>query len=159
MENTDSKPLIQEEISDQENEDENEDEDEDEEEDDIYADNVFLSSSPLPCVTIYISKLKLFITFTLNGEFISEVKEENNSTYITCSKIITSLTSQEYLIYGTDNGYIKIRRFPDMKFIGENIKVTNGDPIETLEISEDNKLCFSWSKGKEIFMIKDRIGE
>jgi len=157
MENTDSKPLIQEEISDQD--DENEDEDEDEEEDDIYADNVFLSSSPLPCVTIYISKLKLFITFTLNGEFISEVKEENNSTYITCSKIITSLTSQEYLIYGTDNGYIKIRRFPDMKFIGENIKVTNGEPIETLEISEDNKLCFSWSKGKEIFMIKDRIGE
>ena len=128
---------------------------ENEEKDDIYADNVFLSSSPLPCVTIYISKIKLFITMTLNGEFVSEQKENNNSTNITCSKIIQSLTSQEFLIYGTNNGYIKIRRFPDMKFIGDNIKVTNGEPIETLAISEDNKYCFAWSKGNEIYVIND----
>ena len=82
---------------------------------------------------------------TLNGAFVSEEKSENNSKYITCSKIIQSLTSQEFLIYGTDNGYIKIRRFPDMKFIGDNLKVTNGEPIETLAISEDNRYCFAWS--------------
>ena len=34
--------------------------------DEIYADNVFLSSNPLPCITIYISKLKLFLTYTIN---------------------------------------------------------------------------------------------
>ena len=109
----------------------------------------------MPCVTIYISKIKLFITITLNGEFVSEQNEENNSTYITCSKIIKSLTYQEFLIYGTNNGYIKIRSFPDMKFIGDNIKITNGDPIETLAISEDNKYCFAWSKGNEIYVIND----
>ena len=151
IENNSIKSKIQEEDSEQEEESEFENEDED----DIYADNVFLSSSPLPCVTVYISKIKLFITMTLNGEFVSEKKEENNSTYITCSKIIKSLTSQEFLIYGTDNGYIKIRRFPDMKFIGDNIKITNGDPIETLEISEDNKFCFAWSKGNEIYVLND----
>ena len=151
IENNSIKSKIQEEDSEQEEESEFENEDED----DIYADNVFLSSSPLPCVTVYISKIKLFITMTLNGEFVSEKKEENNSTYITCSKIIKSLTSQEFLIYGTDNGYIKIRRFPDMKFIGDNIKITNGDPIETLAVSEDNKYCFAWSKGNEIYVIND----
>ena len=151
IENNSIKSKIQEEDSEQEEESEFENEDED----DIYADNVFLSSSPLPCVTVYTSKIKLFITMTLNGEFVSEKKEENNSTYITCSKIIKSLTSQEFLIYGTDNGYIKIRRFPDMKFIGDNIKITNGDPIETLAVSEDNKYCFAWSKGNEIYVIND----
>ena len=30
-----------------------------EESDEIYADNIFLSSSPLPCITIYISKISI----------------------------------------------------------------------------------------------------
>ena len=42
-----------------------------------------------------------------------------------------------------------------MKFIGDNIKITNGDPIETLAVSEDNKYCFAWSKGNEIYVIND----
>ena len=46
-------------------------------EEQFYADNVFLSSSPLPCVTIYISKKKLFRTYTINGEFVSEESEED----------------------------------------------------------------------------------
>ena len=151
IENNNSKSKIQEEELKQEDEDEKDYEEEEE----IYADNVFLSSSPLPCVTIYISKMELFITLTLNGQFVSMQKEENNSKQIISSEIIKSLTSQEFLIYGTDNGYIKIRRFPDMKFIGENIKVTNGDPIETLAISKDNRYCLASSKGKEIYIIND----
>ena len=99
--------------------------------------------------------MELFITLTLNGQFVSMQKEENNSKQIISSEIIKSLTSQEFLIYGTDNCYIKIRRFPDMKFIGENIKVTNGDPIETLAISKDNRYCLASSKGKEIYIIND----
>ena len=125
--------------------------------DEIYADNVFLSSYPLPCITIYISKMKLFLTYTINGEFVSEQKEEDkyNSTYITSSKLYRNITFQDFLIYGTDKGIVKIRRFPDMKLIWDIIDVTNGTPIEILEISDDKRLCFVWSRENKINIIKD----
>ena len=125
--------------------------------DKIYADNVFLSSYPLPCITIYISKMKLFLTYTINGEFVSEQKEEDkyNSTYITSSKLYKNLTFQEFLIYGTDKGIVKIRRFPDMNLVGDIIKVTNGTPIEILEISDDKRFCYVSSEGNKINIIKD----
>ena len=134
-----------------------EEEDPDEEDsEEIYADNIFLSSTPLPCITFYISKLKLFLTYTINGEFVSEQKEEDKfeSSYITCSKIFKNITFQEFLIYGTDNGFIKIRSFPDMKLVG-NMELTPEVPIETLEISEDNRFCYAWSEGFQIYIIKD----
>ena len=136
---------------------EEDDNDINEESDEIYADNIFLSSSPLPCITIYISKMKLFLTYTINGEFVSEQKEKDKygSTYITSSKLYKNLTFQEFLIYGTDKGIVKIRRFPDMNLVGDIIKVTNGTPIEILEISEDKRFCYVWSEGSKINIIKD----
>ena len=138
-------------------EEEQEDEEEEENSEQIYADNVFISSSPLPCITIYISKIKLFRTYTINGEFVSEQKEEDElgSIYIKNPKIFKNITLEDFLIYGTDKGYVKIRRFPDMKLIGEKFDVTHGIPIETLEISEDKRFCFVWSKGNLINIIKD----
>ena len=136
---------------------EEDDNDINEESDEIYADNIFLSSSPLPCITIYISKMKLFLTYTINGEFVSEQKEKDKygSNYITSSKLYKNLTFQEFLIYGTDKGIVKIRRFPDMNLVGDIIKVTNGTPIEILEISEDKRFCYVWSEGSKINIIKD----
>ena len=140
-----------------ENIEEEEDEDDEEDSEQIYADNVFLSSSPLPCITIYISKIKLFRTYSINGEFVSEQKEEDElgSIYIKSPQIFKNITLEDFLIYGTDKGYVKIRRFPDMKLIGEKFDVTHGIPIETLEISEDKRFCFVWSKGNLINIIKD----
>ena len=134
-----------------------EDSDEEEESENIYANNILLSSTPLPCITFYISKLKLFLTYTINGEFVSEQKEEDEfgSSSITCSKIFKNITFQEYLIYGTDKGIVKIRSFPDMKLIGDIIELTRGVPIEALEISEDNRFCYVWSEGFQIYIIKD----
>ena len=139
------------------NEIEEEDEEKEEDSEQIYVDNVFLSSSPLPCVTIYISKFQIFRTYTINGEFVSEQKEEDElgSKYIKSPKIFKNLTLEDFLIYGTDKGYVKVRSFPDMKLIGEKFDATHGIPIETLEISEDKRFCFVWSKGNLINIIKD----
>ena len=134
-----------------------EENDESKEEEQIYADNVFLSSSPLPCVTIYISKKKLFRTYTINGEFVSEESEEDEygSQFIKSPIIFRSLNFQDFLIYGTDKGCIKVRSFPKMKLVGNILEVTPGASIETLELSYDKRYCYAWSKGNEINIIKD----
>ena len=128
-----------------------------EEEEQLYADNVFLSSSPLPCVTIYISKKKLFRTYTINGEFVSEESEEDEygSQFIKSPKVFRSLNFQDFLIYGTDKGCIKVRSFPKMKLVGNILEVTPRESIETLELSYDKRYCYAWSKGNEINIIKD----
>ena len=128
-----------------------------EEEEQLYADNVFLSSSPLPCVTIYISKKKLFRTYTINGEFVSEESEEDEygSQFIKSPKVFRSLNFQDFLIYGTDKGCIKVRSFPGMKLVGNILEVTPQESIETLELSYDKRYCYAWSKGNELNIIKD----
>ena len=133
---------------------EKEDEDEDEK---IYADNVFLSSSPLPCVTVYIAEKQIFRTYTLNGQLVAEEKEvdDYHSKYIKSPIIFKNLYLQEFLIYGTDKGYVKIRSFPDMKIVGDIVQVSKGESIECLEISKDKRFCFAWIDGGEIKVIKD----
>ena len=42
-----------------------------------------------------------------------------------------------------------------MKLIWDIIDVTNGTPIEILEISDDKRLCFVWSRENKINIIKD----
>ena len=130
---------------------------ESEDDEKLFADNVFLSSSPLPCVTIYISEKRIFRTYTINGEFVGEEKEEDDqgSQFIKSPKIIQDLYFQEYLIYGTDKGYVKIRAFPKMNIIRKIMVGNPGNSIETLEISKDKRFCYVWSKGNKINIIKD----
>ena len=132
-------------------------EEEEGETEEIYADKIFLSSSPLPCITVYISKNKIFRTYTINGEFVSQQKEEDElgSIYIKSPKIFQNINFHDFLIYGTDKGYIKIRSFPEMKLVGESLNLTDGIPIEVLEISEDKRFIFVWSKWKVFNIIKD----
>ena len=119
-----------------------------------YANNVFLSSSPLPCITAFISSRKLFRTYTLNGEFVEDREETNDSNYIKCSIIFNDLNFQEYLIYGTDDGRIKIRKFPNMELIN-NVLPYGCNEIISMEISQDKKYCYIWIKDNKIIVIKD----
>ena len=127
------------------------------EEEEIFADNVFLSSSPLPCVTVYISQKRIFRTYTINGEFVSEEKEEDEqgSRYIKSPLIFKNLYFQDFLIYGTDKGYVKIRAFPKMNVVSSK-PATPGYSIETLEISKDKRYCYIWSRGNDIIIIKNQ---
>ena len=120
----------------------------------LYANNIFLSSSPLPCLVAFISSKKLFKIFTINGGYIGEVGESEDTTKLNDPIIFKNLDFQEFLIYGTDDGYVKIRSFPDMDLINM-IKPFEGQEIKTLGISPDKRYCFAWSHSNKIIMIKD----
>ena len=119
-----------------------------------YANNVFLSSSPLPCVTAFISSKRIFRTYTINGEFVQDTQETDNSNYIKCPIIFNDLNFQEYLIYGTDDGRIKTRRFPNMELIN-NVIPCECNEIISMDISADKRYCYLWMKGNQIIAIKD----
>ena len=120
----------------------------------FYANNVFLSSCPLPCVTTFISSKRLFRTYTINGEFVEDAQETNNSNYIKCPIVFSDLNFQEYLIYGTDDGRIKIRNFPKMDLIN-NVSPYECNEIISMDISPDKKYCYLWIKDNYIIVIKD----
>ena len=123
-------------------------------EDFVYADNIFLSSTPLPCITIYISSKRLFKTYTINGNPIYEMSETGNSEYIKSPFIFHDLNFQEFLIYGTNDGFIKIRKFPEMDLVN-SVEFLDGQPIETLALSTDNRFCYAWSNDNKIAIIHD----
>ena len=121
----------------------------------LYADNVFLSNSPLPSITVYISKKRLFKTFTINGHFIQDIKEEEGVNSIKSPIVFESFDYQDFLIYGTNNGLIKIRKFPEME-LANSIKPFNNDKsIECICLSLDQKYCFAWSSSNEIAVISN----
>ena len=122
----------------------------------LYAENVFLSSSPLPCVVVYISNKNIFRTYTINGELINEIEEVEDSSKIYSPIIYKNLNFHEFLIYGTNNGYVKIRAFPKMNLIN-SIKISDDCEIKTLVLSNDNKFCYAWGKGDTLFIISDNI--
>ena len=124
------------------------------EEEFIFANNIFISSSPLPCIIIFISSKQLFIIYNINGKYIGEVEESEDTKKLNSPIIFKNLEFQEFLIYGTDDGYVKIRSFPNMKMINM-IKPFEGQEIKTIEISLDKRYCYAWSFSNKIVVIKD----
>ena len=120
----------------------------------IYANKIFLSSSPLPSIVIYSSEAKIFKSYSINGLNINEQEEEDYSQNINCFCIYNNLEFQEFLIYGTDDGLVKIRKFPEMHIIN-SINAFDGIPIQTLTISQDKRYCFVWGRDNQIGIIKD----
>jgi WD40 repeat protein len=119
-----------------------------------YASNIFLSSTPLPCYTIYINEKHIFKTFSINGEFIYKEEESETTGDIKCCIIFKNLYFNDFLIYGTEDGFVKIRSFPDMILINA-IKPFEGQEIKALELSPDKRFCYVWSHKDKIAVIKD----
>ena len=120
----------------------------------IFANNVFLSSLPIPCITVFISSEKLFKTFSINGVPLFENNESGNSILIRSSTIIRDFNFQEILIYGTNDGFIKARKFPDMSLVN-TIEFLDGQPIETFALSQDHRFCYTYSGGDNIAIVSD----
>ena len=117
----------------------------------IYGKFVFISNCPLPSITIYIPKSYKLKSYTINGTFINERYEDEK---IYSPKIFNTLNFEEYLIYGTENGHIKIRKFPKMDII--NIINPNiNKPILKIEISLNIKYCYVWCGGNQFYIIND----
>ena len=120
----------------------------------LYADKIFLSSSPIACITLYISSKKIFQSFTINGEFICEINESDSSSKIKSPIVYTNNNFQDILIYGTNDGFVKIRKFPEMALIN-CIEVFPGNEINTISLSPDKKYCFVWGSEDAISVLKD----
>ena len=120
----------------------------------IYANHVFLSSSPIPVVVIYSSEAKFFKSYSINGLDINEQEEEDYTENIKCFCIYNNIEFQEFLIYGTDDGLVKIRKFPNMNIIN-SINPFDGVAIETLALSQDKKYCYVWGRDNQIGVIKE----
>ena len=119
----------------------------------IYANNIFLSNFPLPCIVSYINSKKAFISYTINGKFINEIKENNNSYIIKSPIIYKANNFEDILIYGTNDGLIKLRKFPEMLLIN-SIEVFPNKVINEICISQDKKYCYVWSSGNIIALVK-----
>ena len=120
----------------------------------IYATNVFLSSCPIPVIVIYSSDAKIFKSYSINGLNINEQGEEDYSENIKCFCVYNNIEFQDFLIYGTDDGLVKIRKFPEMNIVN-NINPFDGVPIETLTVSKDKRYCYVWGRDNQIGIIKD----
>ena len=125
-----------------------------EEEELIEANNVFLSYSPLPSVSVFINSKKIFKSYTINGQYIGEMPEDDDSNLITCSVMFNDLSFCDYVIYGTNDGMIKIRSFPEMNLVNSKV-ICDDNEIVCLEISLDKRYCYVWNEGGEITVIKD----
>ena len=117
-----------------------------------YAKEVFLSNAPLPSIIVFTNEKK-FITFSLSGRAIFEMEE-------TCSEVISPVMMRnnnflDYLIYGTEKGMIKIRKFPKMELICE-LDTGKGKPIRTIAISSDMLFCFAWVEGEKLIVFKNK---
>ena len=120
----------------------------------LVANNVFLSNCPLPCLSIFINSKRTFKIYTINGEYIGENQVTNSTNSIKCSVIFNDFTFCDYVIYGTDDGMVKIRSFPDMNLISTYSSLECYE-IVCLELSLDKRYCYAWSKGGDLLEIKD----
>ena len=108
----------------------------------------------MACITLYISSQKIFKSYTINGEFICEVKESEDNYKLKSPLLYTNNNFQDILIYGTNNGFIKLRKFPEMTLI-HSIEVFPGDEINMVSLSPDKKFCFVWSSENAIAILKN----
>ena len=122
----------------------------------LFANNIFLSSCPIPCIVVFIEEINSFRTYTINGEFINEIEEEDDSSKIYSPIVYKNINFHEFLIYGTNNGYIKIRAFPKMNLINK-IKFHEECEIKTLALTNDKKYCYAWGQGDILSVISDNI--
>ena len=63
---------------------------------------------------------KIIKTYSINDIQLFENNESGKNTYMTNSMIIYDLNIQKILIYGTNNGFLEIRKLSDMTLINTN---------------------------------------
>ena len=118
----------------------------------LFADFIFISSSPLPCYIIYSYHNFTFYTYSLIGNLISKVTENN---YIYLPKIIKESNFGEVLIYGNDKGQINMRFLPSLDlFLNRNINENseyNYISLDLIDVSNNGWYLIGWNNDNGIF--------
>ena len=117
------------------------------------ADYIFISASPLACFIVYSSHNFSFYTYSLIGQLINKVVE--NETYIYSPIILKESNFGEILIYGNDKGQINMRYLPSLDlFLNRNIN-TNEEydyiSLDLIDISHNGWYLIGWNNDNSIF--------
>jgi hypothetical protein len=117
----------------------------------VYADYLFITSSPLPSLVIHCKNDSCFYCYSLIGKLIC--KEYENNSEILSPLIITESNFGEILMYGNDKGKINMRYLPSLNlFLSKEID--NDDiGLDCLEVSQNGRYCTVWNNKKGIFSV------
>ena len=117
----------------------------------IYADYLFIISSPLPSLVIHCKNNSCVYSYSLIGKLIC--KEYENNSEIFSPLIITESNFGEILMYGNDKGKICMRYLPSLNlFLNKKIDI-NYINIDCLEVSQNGRYCTAWNNENGIFYI------
>ena len=119
----------------------------------LYADYLFIVSSPLPCFVIHCKNNYNFYSYSLIGKFICK---ENDESEIYSPLIIKESNFGEILMYGSDKGELKMRYLPSLKlFLNKEID-SNYLNIDCLEVSKNGRYCTVWNnENNNLYILYD----
>ena len=114
----------------------------------LYADYLFIISSPLPSFIIYCKNNFCFYSYSLLGKLICKDYEINSE--ITSPLIIKESNFGEIMMYGNDKGKICMRYLPSLNLF---LKKEIDNYIDFLEVSENGRYCTIWNNENGIFYL------
>ena len=119
----------------------------------LFADFLFIISSPLPSFTIHCKNNFCFYSYSLIGKPICKEYEMDSEIY--SPLIIEESNFGEILIYGDNKGKINMRYLPSLclffdKGISKNMDYFN---VDNLEVSENGKYCIAWNNDNDAFYV------
>ena len=117
------------------------------------ADFIFISSSPLPCFIVYSYHNFSFYTYSLIGNLINKINE--NDSYIYSPLILRESNFGEILIYTNDKGQINMRYLPSLDlFLNRNIYEEEGYEniiLDLIGVSNNGWYLIGWNNDNGIF--------
>ena len=117
----------------------------------IYADYLFIISSPLPSLVYHCKNNCCFYSYSLIGKLICKEYEKNSEIF--SPLIITESNFGEILMYGNDKGKIYMRYLPSLNlFLNKEIDM-NYISIDCLEVSQNGRYCTAWNNENGIFYV------
>jgi WD40 repeat protein len=119
----------------------------------LYADFLFIVSSPLPSFVIHCKNNFCFYSYSLIGKQICKEYEIDSEIY--SPLIIEESNFGEILIYGDNKGRINMRYLPSLclffdKGISKNMDYFN---VDNLEVSQNGKYCIAWNNDNDVFYV------
>ena len=100
------------------------------------CDKIFMSSSPLPCVAIFSEEESEIVIYSINGKYLSKIKEPNG---FKSPKIVKDSNFCEYILYISARKVL-VRSLPYLEQRCE-ISLTIRDP-EVIDINEEMNVCY-----------------
>ena len=123
-------------------------------ENNVCVTNVFLASSPLPCVVAYSADKKRFYSYTINGEIVEMNDNEEHENWSTFS-VYQGTAFQEFLMLGSENGVFELRMLPELK-IRHKLVIANGSTVkEIVPLGKDGSVLVCLDKMKEIVILEN----